>query len=263
MNAWHSIKHVQMTITLLVRPILETIHNALRNLILWDTGNKQRMIELKAQPISLPAWLCTACFYKTTQMDNSSTMVRAMHNDRTTNECTTCRCGSDKHLPIFYELKYQLSGTKGTQFQSDTENMKGRLLHASLIMTQYLLSTTDKCENPFLPWFDLIIQEEQQLSHTKKRNDFHDQLYDNVRKVKKEYETDINENRSDQDQISLDAIYGCIEEVLAYPMISEQMSAIKASQMEMMKNDGHDVSSQYPRIAMTGLLRHSTNNTNN
>jgi hypothetical protein len=220
------------------------------------------MIELKAQPISLPAWLCATCPYTITQMGNSSIIVRAIRDVHTTKKRAACQCGSDKYLPVFHELKYYLGDMKGTGFHSVTENLKKRLIDASVIMSQFLLSTADIYENPFLPWFDLLVQEDQQLFEKEKRNDFHDRLYDNVRKMKNEYETRINENQCDHDQIGLDAIYVCIEEVLAYSDISEQMSAIKASQMEMMKNDEHDVSSQYPDIAMTELPRLSTANTN-
>jgi hypothetical protein len=248
MNKWHSMKHAQMMITLLVRPVLETIRNALRNLVLWDLGNKQHIIELKAQPISLPAWLCTACPDKATQIDNISIITHSIHYSRTSNECASGHCVLDKYLPVLYELNYHLGSTKYVRFQLDTENMKDRLLHGSLIMTQFLLYIAHISKNPFLPWFDLLVQEEQQIYREVTSSIFHVKLYNSIRNLKSKYEKGVNENRFDHDHISLDAIYGCIDEVLAYPSISEQMNAIKASQMKMMKSYEHDVSSQYPDI---------------
>jgi hypothetical protein len=248
MNKWRSMKHAQMMITLLIRPMLETIRNALRNLILWDLGNKQRIIELKAQPISLPAWLCTTCSYKIIQIDNISVVTHPIHYNRTSNECVSCHCDLDKYFPVFYELEYQLGDTKGMLFQSDTENMKDRLLYGSHIMTQFLLRVARISKNPFLPWFDLFVREEQEIYRKEASSIFHVKLYHSMSNVKNIYEKRTNEDQFDQDRIILDAIYGYIEEALTYPSISEQMNAIKASQMEMMKNYEHDVSSHYSYI---------------
>jgi hypothetical protein len=262
MNKWHSIKHAQMMITLLVRPILETIRNALRNLVLWDLDNRQRIIELKAQPISLPACLCTNCSYKTTQIGNISIVTHPIQYYRASNECSICHDVLDKHLSVFYELEYHLGGIKGTRFQSDTENLRDRLLHGSLIMTQFLLYVAHISENPFLPWFHLLVQEEQQFYQKEAAGNFHENLYKSILNLKNKYEKCVNENHCDQDPISVDAIYGCIDEVLKYPSISEQMNAIKASQMEMMENCEHDVSDRYPHTDMTCLLKPSTTTTN-
>jgi hypothetical protein len=248
MNKWHSMKHAQMMITLLVRPILETIRNALRNLALWELEKKQRIIELKAQSISLPGWLCTSCSYRVTPIDNISIITRPVHNYRTANGCDRCHCALGKHLPIFYQPQYQLSGTKGTGFYAETKAMKDRLVYGTVIVSQFSLYTTENSENPFLFWLNLFIEEQAHLSSKETSSMINIELSKKLLEEKDAYINGLQDIKRDDDRIKLDAVYNCIGEILAYPMIAEQMNATKESQMKMMKNNEHDVSSQYPHI---------------
>jgi hypothetical protein len=248
MNKWHSMKHAQMMIILLVRPILETIRNALRNLALWDLEKTQRIIELKAQSIPLPGWLCTSCSYRVTPIDNISIITRPIHNYRTANECDGCHCALSKHLPIFYQPQYQWSGTKGTGFYAEIKATKDRLVYGSVILSQFLLYNTENSENPFLSWLGLFIEEQAHLSSEESSSTIDIELCKKLLEEKDAYVNGLQDIKRDDDRIKLDAVYSCIGEILAYPTIADQMNATKESQMKVMKNNEHDVSSQYPHI---------------
>ncbi|CAF2940021.1 unnamed protein product [Rotaria sp. Silwood2] len=261
-NKFHSIRHAQMMITTLVRPILETIRNALRNLVLQDIdGNKRYVIEMYVHSISKSANLCTTCHCESsTKIDSIWIAINSMHECRILNECATCSCAIDKHLPILYTLECKASETKGTCFYSETQQMKDHLLQASFIFTRFLLHTTHISQNPFLPWFDLFIKEEKELYSEKSSSSLNATLCNSLYAVRKKYVEYLNEIKNDQEEIQLDSVYKCIEEILMHPIISEQMEAIKTSQMKILKDHEHDVSLQHPHMNMNEFLNSQTNN---
>ena len=91
MNVWHSIKHAQIIITSLVRPIIETIRNAVRNLILWQ-AKWLDVIELNAKPISQPSYLCAACHFEIRQIKDFPFIKHSIHRYRKSGECDNCQC---------------------------------------------------------------------------------------------------------------------------------------------------------------------------
>jgi hypothetical protein len=257
LNTCHSIKHAQMLITLLVRPILETLRNILRNLVLGDMKINQHVIKMEVQSIPQPVSLCTTGQRDMIQIGDIWIVKNSLDGNRTSDERNTNHCVSNEHLSIFYELKYQLGGSKTVLFYSNLEKLKDRLLHCSLIMTQFLLHTSHISQNPFLSWFNLLVADEEHIYLNEKQSIFHVKLYNNILNMKRKYEKSLNENNFDQQHISLDAVYQCIQEVLTCPTVAEQMNAINASQMKMMKDEEYDVSLKYPDMRMNGLLQYS------
>jgi GTP-binding protein EngB required for normal cell division len=252
-NKLHSIKHAELMITWLVRPILETIRNVLRNLVLKDMKDNKHTIEMEVQPLTRPASFCRTCPCDIIQIGDISIVKNSVHESRTLGECTTCHCNSNDHLPVFYELKHHLSDAKIVLNYLTMEKTKDRLVHNILKMSQFLIHIAHISQNPFLSWFDLLVQEEQHANSKEERCLFHVKLYNIIFNLKKNYEKSLNENKFDQKYINLDAIYECIEEVLTYPMVAKQMKTISTCQMEMMKDQEYDVSSQHPHIDVTVL----------
>jgi len=103
MNTCHSIKHAQIMIISLIRPILETIRNILRNQILSQEENKQYSIEIQTQSISRPSYLCTICPFQTIRINIFPIVDHSVHQYQRTDECEQCRCEYSKHFPILYK----------------------------------------------------------------------------------------------------------------------------------------------------------------
>ncbi len=59
-NEWQSIKHVEVEIVHMIRPILETMRNTLRNIILYKMGSN-KFIKLCPKAIHRPATICPLC----------------------------------------------------------------------------------------------------------------------------------------------------------------------------------------------------------
>lgn len=238
MNTWHSIKHAQIIITSLIRPILETIRHILRNKILSNTNNKQDSIEFQVESVSLPSYLCTTYPFKTIEI-NTFPMVD--HSSYQYGKGDECQCEYNKHLPIFYQLKYNSNPRQNHQFDSEVSDC---LIQGSVIFTHFFLNTSQTNEDPFLPWLNLFIQEE--LFLCSQQSSINKELYTQLIELKTDYENQLHKIKRKQEQINLDEIYQWIEKIEKIPMINQQTNAIKKSQLEMMQH--HEHHHAYPDI---------------
>jgi hypothetical protein len=257
MNKWHSIKHAQIIITSLIRPILETIRNILRNQILSDEENKHYSIEIQTQSISRPSYLCTICPFQTIQIDIFPIVDHSVHQYRKIDACDQCRCEYSKHFPILYKLTYNLRTMKNNQFDSKTEYMRDCLIQGSIRFAYFLLHMARTGEEPFLPWLDLFIREELYLCSQEPANSLNTKLHIQLVELKNQYQNQLHNIKHDQEYTNIDEIYQWIEKIEDYQMIKEQMSCIKRSQIEMMQYHEHDVSLQYPDNDMSILFARS------
>jgi hypothetical protein len=257
MNTWHSIKHAQIIITSLIRPILETIRNILRNQILNNEENKHYSIEIQAQSISRPSYLCTICPFQTINTDIFPIVDHSVHQYRKTDECEQCGCEYNKHFSILYKLAYNLRTMENNQFDSKTEYIRDRLLQGSVRFANFLLHMARTGEDPFLSWLDLFIREELYLCSQEPANSLNTKLHMQLVELKDEYQKQLHEIKHDQQYTNIDEIYQWIEKIEDYQMIKEQMSCIKKSQMKMMLYHEHDVSSRYPDNDMSILFTRS------
>ena len=66
--------------------------------------------------------------------------------------------------------------------------------------------------------------------------------------AKEEYLGNVGEIKNADERIQLDAVYKCLNEILTYSCIKEQLDAIKESHMNMMHDNECVVSSKYPQM---------------
>ncbi|CAF4081765.1 unnamed protein product, partial [Rotaria sordida] len=104
-NEWHSMKHAQLEINLMIRPMLEAMRNILRNLILCDAGSSKVSIELCPIVIKCTTAICLKCSRESLQAAGFQITMDSLHVFH--NKCRTCRCDPSDHYPIDYELGYK------------------------------------------------------------------------------------------------------------------------------------------------------------
>jgi hypothetical protein len=249
MNTWHSIKHAQILITSLIRPILEAIRNILRNQILHNSENKQYSIELQAESLSQPSYLCTTCSFKIRQSDILPMVNHSVHQYRTVDGlCEQCPCQYSKHLPILYELKYDLCSPGKNSLSSETNDMRDCLLQGSIVLAHFLLHMARIDEDLFLPWFDLFIHEEHIICSQDSSNSINRQLHRQLIELKTTYERQLHDMKSAQTQMNIDEIYQWIEKIQEFQIIKSQMHVINESEPQIIQYYEHNVLLQYPDI---------------
>jgi hypothetical protein len=80
-----------------------------------------------------------------------------------------------------------------------------------------------------------MITEAKYLSDNQKPNDFNLKLVDDLRELQKEYDQRMNSIAHSQEQKKVSNIYKLIHTVSEYPIVREQMIAVKVGQKMMMK----------------------------
>ncbi|CAF1116537.1 unnamed protein product [Rotaria sordida] len=104
-NESRSMKHAQLQINLMIRPMLEAMRNILRNLILFDAGSSKVSIELCPIVIKCTTAICLKCSRESLQAAGFQITMDSLHVFH--NKCRTCRCDPSDHYPIDYELGYK------------------------------------------------------------------------------------------------------------------------------------------------------------
>jgi hypothetical protein len=258
MNTWHSVKHAQILITSLIRPILETIRNILRNQILQNSDNKRYSIEIQAESVSKPSYLCTTCPFNIMQSDILPMVNHTVHQYRTVDEiCAQCSCQYSKHLPILYQLKYDSCSLEKNPLDSKTNDMRDCLLQGSVVLSHFLRHMARIDEDLFLSWFDLFIHEEHAIYSQDSSNSINRQLHMQLTELKATYERQLHDIKSNQKQMNIDQIYQWIEKIQEFQIIKNQMHVIKESEMQIMQYYEYAVLSQYPDIDRSTPLMHS------
>jgi hypothetical protein len=198
--------------------------------------------------------LCTTCPFKIIQSNSFPIVEHSTHQYRKADECEECQCEYNKHFPILYQLKYNVKGPENNRFDSKTKGIRDRLLQGGVIFADFLLHIARIEQDPFLPWFDLFIQEELYLYSQESASILNKELHRQLVKSKDEYQKQLYEIKHNQEQTSIDEIYRWIEKIQEFQMVNDQLNVIKKSQMKMMQYHEHDVSSQYADVDMSILL---------
>lgn len=254
LNKFRSIRHAQSIIITLVRPILEAIRNAARNLVLRDLGNTKFIIEMYAHSVSKRASFCTDFHYKKPiYFENLTIFTNSIHQCHGLNRTAECTSIANDIFPMLYMLEYKKQIPKETAFYSEQETMKNHLIQACVLLTRFSLQTDPLFQNPFLTCLNIFIAEEGKLSSDKAMNTPNYRLHKTLVKIKEWYELNSFHTADAQNQIPLDTVYQCIDGVMQYKEVQDQMEATKRSQIKIFKNHEHDISKQYPHMNLNGL----------
>ncbi|CAF4430453.1 unnamed protein product, partial [Rotaria sp. Silwood2] len=123
-----SMKYVQFEIIHMIRPILETMRNYLRNLILRTQDSVNVSLELYPKVISFPATICISCV-PYSLLVGQFWIAKIIPHKIQNNHCT-CECSLDQHISIDYKLEYKLSKKSFKYNQDKISDMLRELCHA-------------------------------------------------------------------------------------------------------------------------------------
>ncbi|CAF3271702.1 unnamed protein product [Rotaria sp. Silwood2] len=174
-NGWQSIKHAQIEIVQMIRPILETMRNIFRNIILWKIDSPNKFIELYPQVIPRSSMFCTVCKPVPVQLDNFWILPDYVHEFR--NECLVCSCMQNQHISIDYILKYKILNNSSNHQENEMNDLLNRLNTASAEFAYFLINVAHSTiEDPFLHGLLRMIDEEKQICADQRINQLNLQL---------------------------------------------------------------------------------------
>jgi GTP-binding protein EngB required for normal cell division len=231
-NQWKSIKHAQIEVIHMIRPMLEAMRNILRNIILCKIESTKKSIKLSPKPIHRPGAICSLCTPYPIRVGNFWIIREITHEFR--KKCFDCSCPTDQHVQINYILYFEDSDTPQNYQQKEMIDMAYRLCLAGAEFDYFLshVSRSSK-DDPF--WIGLMrmIDEENDLCKNQKPNRLNSQLFKDLNELKCQYEERIENLKLNPQQTALPNIYKWITSIREYPTIQEQLDAIKETQTMM------------------------------
>lgn len=225
---WQSPKHAQFEIMYMIRPMLETMRNNLRNTIL-KSSNKQ--IVFIPRMLHRPSSLCYRCKTETIPIERFRIASEYPHGIQGTCYFAGCSCPPDQHIRIYHLLEYQ-SVNVGTN-QDDGQNV---LIEASSVFAYFLVHIVHSTqEDPFGAGLQRMLIQESDLCDYHKPDSLNSQLVQELRKLQQDYEIKKRSLESKKGPIPLPEIYRWVNRVRQLPTIKAQMDVIDQGREILMK----------------------------
>ena len=247
-----STRHAQLEIVRITRPMLEAMRNILRNITLWNMESPNRSIELLPRVSNRLATVCLQCKSSPHRIGNFWVANRSLHD--IDNECCTCRCSLDQHKHLDYILEYKFTNHRSRYSRNEMKNMLDQLCSASAQLYAFLLHLTPASEDdPFQLGLVKMIAEENDLSENVEPNYLNLQLVNDLKRLQNKYEQRKSGMAVNQENGNVVDIYALINTIQEYPMVREQIAAMKKGQQLMIKEHEYEV----PRDLRSTLRRSS------
>ena len=229
-----SMKDAQLKITLMIRPMLESMRNTLRNIILLNGGFHNVSIELIPKFIKDATAICLRCTCPHIQLVNFWMTIDSLHVFY--NRCRTCECEPSDHYPIDYEVTYRERSDLQGISAKDMETTVDDLLKKSAEFGHFLSESMECSENnQFLVGLNRMIGEEKEICDKKSPVRLNAYLVEYLEEMKKKYERKRQKMMDEKVEMMLDDVYNKIEEVKKHGMIASQVTAVEQWQKFMMK----------------------------
>jgi hypothetical protein len=209
----------RIEINQLIRPLLETVRNNIRNFLLVRTGYKNCSIELSPIPLPYPSAICYSCKRPYYQCGEFWIMSDSPHEYR--GKCYTCSCSSDQHMQIEYRLEYKYVTNQIQQRSVSQEDLLDIIVH----FAQFLLQGNQKTNNdPFLLYLNQMINEEKSFSSNLVPHGMNLGLYNQLINFRQNYQRRLNliKQKSVGNDLDIDDV---IEKTKQIPMIKIQLDA--------------------------------------
>jgi GTP-binding protein EngB required for normal cell division len=245
-----SIKRAQLQIIPMIRPMLETMRNILRNMIMCKMDSLNKTIELSAEALRHPAAICSACKHDSMQKGPFWITRDEPHEIQKT--CCACTCPLNQHITAHYKLEYEYSDSSSNYNRDEMKKKLNLLRHASIEFAHFLMHVARSSkDDPFWIGIAQMIGEENYLSKNRKSNELNLQLGKHLGQLKIDYEGHTDKMQSNREHSKLSTIYDWIQTVGEHRMVQVQMAAFKKTQKRIMKLYEYEV----PEVLMNTSIR--------
>jgi hypothetical protein len=238
----HSVKHAQLEILHMIRPMLEAMRNILRNKIIHNVKQSNEIFEMHPKAISCSTTICTTCPPNPVQVAHFWIAKNIPHEIQ--DQCNSCSCPLNKHHSIDYVLDYRCSTNSSKYNHQKMEDLLHELCQTSVHFAYFLTNTDDSLKNePFFTDLRQMVNEENYLYANRKSNDLNLRLVHDLRQLQKEYDERMNLITCSETKrtLPLPDIYQLINTVREYPMVCEQIIAGKEGRQMAMKQYEYEI----------------------
>ena len=234
-DEWKSVEHAQFQISELIRPMLETMRNYFRNLVLLEDKSTEELIKLVPIVLLQSSAICHGCVRRPKRFGEFWILPDDVHV--IDGKCRNCDCSRRKHIEIDYKLEYELiqnvDADCSTTIKSKLDRLRTDFLHFSEISGE--IFGISKESDPMLSALSRMIAEERQVCLEKDWQRLNMNVHDQLVELKQEYEESWKRSPSNDSSINLSNIYELIKSINEINEIKEQINMIRESQAKYMQ----------------------------
>lgn len=236
-NQWKSIDHAQYKIIQLIRPMLETITNIYRNLILIDEHSTYSMISIRPKICPRFSTIC----YKCTRFPKVVGEFMIIPDDPHVfqDKCGTCSHSFQEHITIDYTLDYDTHNNGHNQSSSEMNKSLNQIKNAIQEFAQffsYIFYDSNQID-PMLSALDRMTKQEDYIRQQTTSNDHNSILYDKLLDLKKEYDETWRKPLVDSKDLDLNRIYNLINDVSQIELVNEKLNIVKQVHQKYFEED--------------------------
>ena len=223
-----SLKRAQLEVQLLIRPIMETIRNILRNVVLSGTTSTAVVIEL--YPIATDGYTATCCRCKHSLQECAAFYILSDTPHVIGNQCLSCTCPLNDHTIVHYELDYQEQTVASNESVEEIRTLAKTLGNSSVLFSYFLNNGGGSSPENDEVLFQLekMIHEEECICAKYQSAPLNPMLVTELKNIKQQYQQQM-ENMLKQQERPADLMTICksIDQVNQVDSIRSQMDAIR------------------------------------
>jgi GTPase SAR1 family protein len=227
---WRSIEHAQFQITQLVRPMLETTRNTMRNMIILNKTSSKSLIKLRPVPVAYNSTVCLGCERSPILYGDFWIVVDDSHilSDR----CNKCQCYFLQHMKIDYKLEYEIYDHKGRQSLEEIRTSLDHLKRTIRNFTYFFnfIACISKDDDPILAVLNRMMNEEKIICVQHGTNSVNSNLHVELKIFISEYEQAWATAESRRLSFSLSDAYKIIHDINQNSTVKGQLFVIKQIQ---------------------------------
>ena len=232
-DEWKSVEHAQFQISELIRPMLETLRNNLRNLVLLTENSSKLLIKLRPVTLHQPSTICYRCECRPKRFSRLWIVPDVLHV--IDGKCRNCDCSRNKHIEIDYELQHEVYSSTDSRPPKKLEKNFDLLKQAIWEFSQFYIDAPDKAKYPILSLLKRMIDEERRICLEKGVECLNSKIYDALEHIREELEDQLNISISTGSAVNLYNIYKLIESINDVDEIATQMPFVRETRKRLLK----------------------------
>jgi hypothetical protein len=235
-----SVKHAQLEITHMIRPILEAMRNHLRSIILRRMDPQKRSIAMNPKAIRQPITKCLSHNHSRYQIARFWFIQERQDNIKGNNH--NCSSTSNRHITLDYVLDYDTS-FDGLPINKDQVSKQISLLtDASAMFSNFLMHNAVAPKTDlFLAGLNWMLDEEKYICTQAEKPNLNEQLPEELQTLIQKYTNRLNEVQQNKKYIELLTIYNLIQVIGDIPEVRTQVAAAKRTRENTLKQYEHKV----------------------
>jgi hypothetical protein len=245
LNEWQSPRKFVLEISILARPLMETLRLILYNWQLCEVGSADKEMILNSNPVNVE--ICSNCAQNNIVNVGSCWIVEyePVKNDT----AQYCQCPFDEtHFLIESTVKHDFTSQRIDLSNDDLRERFHRFLFQCDRLAYYLRQKgPPNQDDPFVPVLERFLEEEQQIADKIKSNvNMNKRIKEGLRSIKKTRQENKQQLMQKNENLSLKEINQIIDQLKSIPTIKHQFETIKTSRQ--LKMEANEYIIKLPRI---------------